>query len=58
MPVKRFFSRALIKFKGSLVIVSHDVDFLHPIVNKIAEIRRGSFRLFPGTIDYYLLKRG
>ncbi|MBK8663598.1 MAG: ATP-binding cassette domain-containing protein [Ignavibacteriales bacterium] len=55
---KKILQQALIKFKGSLVIVSHDVDFLHPIVNKIAEIRRGSFRLFPGTIDYYLMKRG
>ncbi len=55
---KQILQQALIKFKGSLVIVSHDVDFLHPIVNKIAEIRRGSFRLFPGTIDYYLMKRG
>jgi ATP-binding cassette subfamily F protein 3 len=50
--------KALIRFSGSLVIVSHDVDFLQPIVNKVAEIRRGSFRLFPGTIEYYLRKRG
>ena len=45
-------------FSGSLIIVSHDVDFLQPIVNKVVEIRRGSFRVFPGTIEYYLLKRG
>lgn len=55
---KLVLQKALVNFSGSLVIVSHDVDFLQPIVNKVIEIRRGSFRVFPGTIEYYLLKRG
>ncbi len=55
---KLVLQKALMKFSGSLVIVSHDVDFLQPIVNKVVEIRRGSFRVFPGTIEYYLQKRG
>jgi len=55
---KLVLQKALMNFSGSLVIVSHDVDFLQPIVNKVVEIRRGSFRVFPGTIDYYLMKRG
>jgi len=55
---KLVLQKALVNFSGSLVIVSHDVDFLQPIVNKVVEIRRGSFRVFPGTIEYYLLKRG
>lgn len=55
---KLVLQKALMNFSGSLVIVSHDVDFLQPIVNKVVEIRRGSFRVFSGTIDYYLMKRG
>ena len=48
---------ALINFNGSLVIVSHDVDFLKPIVNKVLEIRKLRATLFSGGIDYYLSKR-
>jgi ATP-binding cassette, subfamily F, member 3 len=48
---------ALVNFSGSLVIVSHDVDFLKPIVNKVLEIRKLRSTLFPGGIDYYLSKR-
>ena len=48
---------ALINFSGSLVIVSHDVDFLKPIVNKVLEIRKLKSTLFVGGIDYYLSKR-
>lgn len=48
---------ALVNFKGSLVIVSHDVDFLKPIVNKVLEIRKLRATLFVGGIDYYLSKR-
>ncbi len=48
---------ALVNFTGSLVIVSHDVDFLRPIVNKVLEIRKLKSTLFSGGIDYYLSKR-
>ncbi len=48
---------ALVNFSGSLVIVSHDVDFLKPIVNKVLEIRKLKATLFSGGIDYYLTKR-
>ena len=48
---------ALVNFSGSLVIVSHDIDFLKPIVNKVLEIRKLKSTLFPGGIEYYLSKR-
>lgn len=48
---------ALVNFSGSLVIVSHDVDFLKPIVNKVLEVRKLRANLFVGGIDYYLSKR-
>jgi len=54
---KAILQDALINFSGTLIIVSHDVDFLRPVVNKIIEIRDCLAKVFPGTIDYYLLKR-
>jgi len=48
---------ALVNFSGSLIIVSHDVDFLKPIVNKVFEIRKLKQTLFVGGIDYYFTKR-
>lgn len=54
---KRILQKALSDFEGSLVLVSHDVDFLRPIVNKVVRIERGLFRQYEDGIDYYLLKR-
>ena len=53
---KRVLQQALINFPGSLILVSHDVDFLQPIVNKVVEIRKGSVNIFAGGIDYFLAK--
>ncbi len=54
---KQVLQKALIEFSGSLIIVSHDVDFLSPIVNKVVEIRKGQVKIFPDGIEYYLNKR-
>ena len=54
---KKILQKALIDFTGSLVIVSHDVDFLRPIINKVLDIRKSGLRIFNGDIDYYLYKR-
>jgi ATP-binding cassette subfamily F protein 3 len=54
---KKVLQQALINFKGSLILVSHDVDFLQPIVGKVVEIRKGKIQTFSGGIDYYLHKR-
>jgi ATP-binding cassette subfamily F protein 3 len=54
---KLILQKALIDFKGSLVIVSHDVDFLRPIVSKVVEIKKGSTKYYSGGIDYYLDKK-
>ena len=43
---KNILQKALVDFKGSLVLVSHDVDFLLPIVDKVVEIRKSSFKIF------------
>ena len=54
---KLVLQNALVNFSGSLIIVSHDVDFLKPIVNKVLEIRKLKSTLFVGGINYYFTKR-
>ncbi len=54
---KKILQKALVEFSGSLVIVSHDVDFLRPIVNKVLDIRKSGLKFYHGDIDYYLFKR-
>lgn len=54
---KQILQKALMDFPGTLIIVSHDVDFLSPVVNKVAEIRNNSVKIYNGNIDYYLEKK-
>jgi ATP-binding cassette subfamily F protein 3 len=54
---KQILRQALQEFQGSLILVSHDVDFLAPLVNKVVEIRKGEIKFFTGGIEYYLSKR-
>lgn len=53
---KLILQKALIDFSGTLVIVSHDVDFLRPIANKIVDVRNKKIKIYNGNIDYYLEK--
>ncbi len=54
---KAILQRALKDFTGALIIVSHDIDFLLPIVNKVIEIRDNNAKVFLGGIEYYLQKK-
>ncbi len=54
---KQILQNALLNFNGSLILVSHDIDFLRPIVNRVVDIRKGIIKNYPGDIDYYLSKR-
>ncbi len=58
MKSKAVLQEALGNFEGSFVIVSHDRDFLDPIVNKVMEFRRGSVRVFPGNVSDYITRMG
>ncbi len=57
MSSKEILQQALVNFTGSLILVSHDIDFLKPIVNKVADIRKGLLKIYDGGLDYYLSKR-
>ncbi|MBE0573056.1 MAG: ABC-F family ATP-binding cassette domain-containing protein [Ignavibacteriaceae bacterium] len=54
---KRVLQQALVNFSGSLILVSHDVEFLKPIANRVVDIRTGKIKIFEGDIEYYLYKR-
>jgi ATP-binding cassette, subfamily F, member 3 len=57
MRSKLVLQDALAEFDGSYVIVSHDRDFLDPIVTKVVDFRRGRLRVYPGNISDYLEAR-
>jgi len=54
---KRVLQQALVNFSGSLILVSHDVEFLKPIANRVVDIRSGKVKFYEGDIEYYLYKR-
>lgn len=54
---KNILQEALLRFNGTLIIVSHDVDFIRPISNKVIEIRNSKIKEYPGSIDYYIEKQ-
>lgn len=53
---KLVLQNALVDFKGSLIVVSHDIDFLRPIISRVIEIRKGVVKNFIGGIEYYIDK--
>lgn len=54
---KLILQKALLDFKGTLILVSHDVDFLRPLVSKVVDISNGNITVYLDGIDYYLSKR-
>ncbi len=57
MRSKDILKTALQKFDGTVVVVSHDREFLDGIVDKVYEFRDGSVREYLGGIYYFLEKR-
>ncbi|MGC6581901.1 MAG: ABC-F family ATP-binding cassette domain-containing protein [Akkermansiaceae bacterium] len=57
MQSQDILQRALIDYPGTLLIVSHNRDFLDPIVRKTMEFRPNEDpRMFAGNLTYYLEK--
>ena len=57
MRSKDILKSALQKFDGTVVVVSHDREFLDGIVDKVYEFRDGGVREYLGGIYYFLEKR-
>ena len=49
--------RALLKYQGTLLIVSHDRHFLDSLAERVLEIRDGKLYDYPGNYSWFLEKR-
>lgn len=54
MASKAMLQEALLRYEGTLLIVSHDRAFLDPIVNKVLEVSQEGTRLYLGNVSEYL----
>ncbi|MCF7559037.1 ATP-binding cassette domain-containing protein [Sabulilitoribacter multivorans] len=54
---KNVLKEALKRFGGTLILVSHDRDFLQGLTNKVYEFKDHKLKEYLGDIDYYLDQR-
>ena len=54
---KNVLKEALKEFQGTLLLVSHDRDFLQGLTNLVYEFKDGRIREYLGDINYYLEER-
>jgi ATP-binding cassette subfamily F protein 3 len=54
---KNVLKDALKSFEGTLILVSHDRDFLQGLTNKVYEFKDHRIKEYLGDIDYYLEQR-
>ncbi|MCL2010413.1 MAG: ABC-F family ATP-binding cassette domain-containing protein [Synergistaceae bacterium] len=57
MNTKELFQKALLQYKGTLLIVSHDRHFLDELAERVLEIRKGRMIDYPGNYSWFLEKR-
>ena len=54
---KNVLKQALQQFEGTLILVSHDRDFLQGLTDTVYEFKDGNIKQYLGDIDYYLEQR-
>ena len=54
---KNVLKKALQNFGGTLVVVSHDRDFLQGLTNKVYEFKDRNIKEYLGDVDFYLEQR-
>lgn len=54
---KNVLKKALQNFEGTLILVSHDRDFLQGLTNKVYEFRDRKLKEYLGDINFYLEQR-
>ncbi len=54
---KDILKNALLQYDGTLIVVSHDRDFLQGLTNHFLEFRNHQIKEFRGSLDEYLEKR-
>lgn len=51
---KEVLQDAIRLFKGTVILVSHDRDFLDPVVNKVLEVRKDGTRMLTCNVSEYI----
>jgi ATP-binding cassette subfamily F protein 3 len=54
IPSKNVLKTALQHFEGTLILVSHDREFLQGLSSRVYEFRKGAVKEYLGDIDYFL----
>lgn len=54
---KNVLKQALQSFEGTLILVSHDRDFLQGLTSNVYEFKDGNIKEYLGDIDFYLEQR-
>ncbi|MEM7186014.1 MAG: ABC-F family ATP-binding cassette domain-containing protein [Bacteroidota bacterium] len=54
---KNVLKEALSKFQGTLILISHDRDFLQGLTNRVYEFKDRKIKEYLGDIDYFLEQR-
>lgn len=54
---RKLLQDALKKYQGTLLVVSHDIEFVREVATSVLEITRSGLRKYPGGYDYYCQKR-
>ncbi|NNE01703.1 MAG: ABC-F family ATP-binding cassette domain-containing protein, partial [Eudoraea sp.] len=57
MKSKNVLKQALQNFEGTLIVVSHDRDFLQGLTNKVYEFKDKKIKEYLGDINYFLDQR-
>ncbi len=54
---RKLLQEALTAYKGTILLVSHDIEFVRAVATSVLEITREGIRSFPGGYDYYMEKK-
>jgi len=54
---KNVLKEALSKFQGTLILISHDRDFLQGLTNKVYEFKDQKIKEYLGDVEYFLEQR-
>ena len=54
---RRLLQEALQKYTGTILLVSHDIDFVRAVATSVLEITREGLNRYPGGYDYYCEKK-
>ena len=56
MQSREILERALKRYKGSIVCISHDRHFLNKVTNTIWKVQGGGIQVYDGNYDYFIWK--